>query len=195
MLTEPLHRLLCSALIGSLAACASPPVARQDPVPDVPLERPTAAPGSPVPASAYVWSDPLAAASRKLRSDLPSAVSVAQSTDGRLWVSVPAEAAFDPARSALRPAATPWLDRIAAVLRELPRSEVQIFGEPDPQSRDDRASHALALDRAASARDWMVGRGLPARRIAVAGRHLVAATSRDARRLDIVIGERAPAAR
>ena len=195
MLIEPLHRLLCSALIGSLAACASAPVARQDPVPDVPLERPTAAPGSPVPASAYVWSDPLAAASRKLRSDLPSAVSVAQSTDGRLWVSVPAQAAFDPARSALRPAATPWLDRIAAVLRELPRSEVQIFGEPDPQSRDDRASHGLALDRAASARDWMVGRGLPARRIAVAGRHLVAATSRDARRLDIVIGERAATAR
>ena len=65
MLPVYLHRGVCAAFIGLLAACASPPVARQDLVPDVPLERPTAAPSSPLPASAYVWSDPIAAAASR----------------------------------------------------------------------------------------------------------------------------------
>lgn len=199
MRTMPLYlghsqRLLSGAALTLFAACSSSPVAPLDRVPDGPLERPTAvaAPSPALEASAYLWSESLAAAARTLRGELPSGTAnVAQSADQRLWVSFPTDALFAPGRSALKATATAWLDRIASITRTLPRSEVQIFGEADPQSRNDRASHALALDRAASARDWMVARGLPARRIAVAGRHLASQPAQDTRRLDILIGERA----
>ncbi|MFZ2652627.1 MAG: hypothetical protein WA210_21205 [Burkholderiaceae bacterium] len=135
------------------------------------MDLPTAAPSVAPAPSVYVWSASLAAAARKLRGELPgSTVRLAQSTDQRLWVSLAADAVFAAGRSALKPGATPWLDTIAATLRELPGADVQIFGEPDALSRDDNTSRALALDRAASTRDWMVARGLGAWRVAVAGR-------------------------
>ncbi|MEQ1805602.1 MAG: OmpA family protein [Burkholderiaceae bacterium] len=130
---------------------------------------------------------------RKLRADLPRDVAnITESVDQRVLISFPAEAVFAAGRSALLPRATPWLDRIAALVRDLPRSELQILGEADPNSRDARSANAQALDRAASARDWMVARGVAARRIAVAGRQLATPATREARRLDILIGERTP---
>lgn len=118
--------------------------------------------------------------------------SIVESPDQRVWVSLAIDATFAPGRSALLPHATPWLDKIAAVVRDLPRAELQVLGDPDAQSRETRASGALALDRAASARDWMVARGLAARRIAVTGRPAPGSALRETRRLDILIGERAP---
>lgn len=170
----------------------SPPVPVVEPPPPTPVERPTASVGAPRVASAYAWSERLASAARKLRDDLqPAGVTVAQSADQRLWVSLPAEAVFASGRSAIKPPAAPWLDRIAAVLREQPRAEVQILGEPDPRSRDDNASRVLALDRAASARDWMVARGVSAQRVSVMGRRTGPQAAADERRLDIFVGERA----
>ena len=117
----------------------------------------------------------MAAVARRLRVELPSSIArITQSDDQRIWLSLPADAMFAPGRSALLPSATPWLDRIATLLRELPRAELQIVGEPDSNSRDARAANAQALDRAASARDWMVARGIAARRIAVAARQVPA---------------------
>jgi outer membrane protein OmpA-like peptidoglycan-associated protein len=208
-------RLLGWASLVVLSACASapsspppmPPVTLPQAPPAAPLDRPTAAPSiAPAPTPEYLWSDTLAAAARKLRGELPSdAANVGPSSDQRLAISIDGEAVFAPGRSALKPSATPWLDKIAAALRELPRGDVQIIGDPDPQSRDDTKSRALALDRAAAARDWMVARGLPARRIAVAGRRPVAqaaprgttqpAAAASEYRLNILIGERAVAPR
>lgn len=199
---EPLPRLthfLWGAALAALAACSTTPVAPL-PAPETPLERPTATldPPAATPAAAsanaaYVWSDAMASVARKLRADLPSDVAnIAQSADQRVWLSFPADAVFAAGRSALLPRATPWLDRIAALVRELPRAELQILGEADPTSRDARTANAQALDRAASARDWMVARGVAARRIGVAGRQLATPSPREARRLDILIGERAP---
>lgn len=183
------------ALACGLAGCATP-VPVVEPPPVVPVERPTAAlpaprPSVATPVSAYVWSDRLAGAARKLRDELqPAGVNVAQSADQRLWLSLPAEAVFAAGRSAVKTPAMPWLDRIAAVLREQPRAEVQILGEPDPRSRDDPASRVLALDRAASARDWIVARGVSAQRVSVAGRRSAGQGNADERRLDILVGER-----
>lgn len=189
-----LTHFLWGAVLAALAACSTPPVAPL-PAPETPLERPTATVDAPATtlatASIYVWSDAMATVARKLRADLPGDVAnIAQSVDQRVWVSLPADAVFAAGRSALLPRATPWLDRIAALVRELPRTELQILGEADPNSRDARTANAQALDRAASARDWMVARGVAARRIAVAGRQLTALAPREARRLDIFIGER-----
>ncbi len=138
----------------------------------------------------------MATFARKLQTVLPSDLaSVAQSADQRVWVSFPIDDVFARGRSALLPRVTPSLDRIAVLVRELPRTEMQILGEADTNSRDARTANSQALDRAASARDWMVARGLAARRIAVAGRQLRMTPSHEARRLDILIGERAPSFR
>ncbi len=188
---------LCSLLW--LAACTAPPLAPPGPASSESSQQTPAAPAatsapsasSAAPGSTYLWSDSLTAVARKLRSELPGDLaSIVQSPDQRVWISLPIDATFAPGRSALLPQATQWLDKIAALLRDLPRAELQVLGDPDPLSRETRASGALALDRAASARDWMVARGLAARRIAVTGRQASPLPLRDTRRLDILIGER-----
>jgi outer membrane protein OmpA-like peptidoglycan-associated protein len=205
-------RLLGWAGLALLSACASappalPPITAPDATSAAPLERPTAAPSlAAARPTDYLWSDPLAATARKLRGELPSeSANIGPSSDHRLAISLDGDALFAPGRSALKPSATPWLDRIAAALRGLPRGDVQIIGDPDPQSRDDPKSRALALDRAEAARDWLVARGLPAQRIAVAGRRPVAqgaargspqpAAAVSEHRLNILIGERAVGSR
>ncbi len=143
------------------------------------------------PGTAYLWSDKLAAAAQKLRSGLQgNNVAVSQTTDLRLWISLPAEAAFATGRAAVKAPATGWLDQVAVALRELPRADVQIVSDADAAGNDNSA-RVLALDRAASARDWLVIRGVPPQRIAVAGRSGRSAVPADQRRLDILIGERA----
>lgn len=182
---------LAGAALVWLGGCASPPVPVIEAPPVAAVERPTASVGAPRVASAYAWSERLASAARRLRDDLqPAGITVAQAADQRLWVSLPAEGVFASGRSAIKPPAAPWLDRIAAVLREQPRAEVQIFGEPDSRSRDDNASRVLALDRAASARDWMVARGVSPQRVSVMGRRAGPGATEE-RRLDVFVGERA----
>lgn len=192
---DPLHKIALACMVW-LCGCASPPVPVVEPPAAVALEQPTAAVAAPRPASAFSWSHHMAAAASKLRDELSGAgVAVTQATDQRLWVSLPSETVFAPGRSAVKPPATAWLDRIALTLREQPRAEAQILGEPDPRSRDDAASRMLALDRAASARDWMVARGISAQRVSVAGRRTASQGPAEQPRLDIFIGERATPAR
>lgn len=193
----PFHprRLIGGVILILFGACSAPPVAPPDPLPKVPMAQPSATPGasSTPAASAYLWTEAMAVVARKLRVELPSGIAhITLSDDQRVWLSFPADALFAPGRSALLPSATPWLDRIAMRLRELPRAELQIVGEPDSNSRDARAADAQALDRAASARDWMVARGIAARRIAIAAGPLPAPPAREPRRIVILIGERAP---
>jgi outer membrane protein OmpA-like peptidoglycan-associated protein len=173
-----------------LAGCAAPP-AVAPPAPatiEAPSVTPGVAPARPAGAT-YVWSDKLAASAQKLRGGLQgNSVSVSQTTDQRLWISLPADAAFATGRAAVKAPATGWLDQVAVALRDLPRADVQIVSDADPGN----GARALALERAASARDWLVGRGVPPQRIAVAGRSGSGAVPADPRRLDILIGERAP---
>ncbi len=153
---------------------------------------PPRAPGAAGTAGAvYAWSDKLAAVAQKLRSGLQANnVAVSQTTDLRLWVSLPGDAAFATGRAAVKAPATAWLDQVAVALRELPRAEVQIVSDADSTGNDNSA-RALALERAASARDWLVGRGVAPQRIVVAGRGGRGALPADQRKLDILIGERA----
>ncbi len=187
----PRWRHACWALAAWLAGCAAPPVVA--PPPPATIEAPTVAPGGTLRATgaAYLWSDKLSASAQRLRSGLQgNNVAVSQTTDQRLWVSLPAEMAFAAGRAAVKAPATGWLDQVAAALRELPRAEVQIVSDSDATGSENSA-RVLALDRAASARDWMVARGVPPQRIGVAARNGRAAAA-DQRRLDILIGERAP---
>jgi outer membrane protein OmpA-like peptidoglycan-associated protein len=150
---------------------------------------PPATASTPASGSPYVWSDRMDSAASRLRSALlGSGVEVSQTTDQRLWLSLPGETAFAAGRSALRPPAGQWLDQVAATLKTIPQAEVQIVGNPDITAGAPTGSTALALDRAASARDWMVMRGVLASRVSVSGRALRAPVAQA--RLDVLIGER-----
>jgi outer membrane protein OmpA-like peptidoglycan-associated protein len=175
-----------------LAACSSPKPAPQATPAGVWPQDGSARSGPVRDSAGYTWSAEMGATSQRLRGALSgSDVDVSQTTDQRLWLSLPVESAFPKGRSAVTPAAAANLDKVAQALRANTRAQVQIVGDADPGA----SGPALALDRAASARDWIVGRGVPASRIVVANRSTRPGLTPEARRLDILIGERATATR
>lgn len=202
MLQHPVLRL---ALLASLlAGCAAPPP-KVVPVPPVVTSVPGSAPGpvygqAPSP-EARGWSPQMEAAERQLSNTLSgTGVSVAKTTDERLWITLPGDLAFQPNRSALKPGATAVLDKIVVALRGVPAPEVRIVGHTDSKGSA-AANDALSLDRAASTRDWLVARGMSPVRIAVAGRGSrdpLASNDDEAgratnRRVEILVGEKAKA--
>lgn len=194
----PLRAAAAACALGAalwLAGCAAPapvpPPHVPPPVSAAPMPAPTtpSASGSAAPSSGsngWAWSSRMDAAAQRLRDQLGGGAEVAQTTDQRLWISLPNEQSFPPGRSAVTKPAGLWLDQVAVALRGLPQAEVQVVGQPDGQS----SNTSLALDRAASARDWMVMRGVPARRVAVSGQPTKGKMKTAENRLDILIGER-----
>lgn len=192
---QPLWLLLIAAFV---AGCSAPP---PKPVPNVATPVPGSASG-PVygqgSATGQGLSPQLEAAERQLSSALGgSGVSVARTTDERIWITLPGDLAFQPNRSALKPGATAALDKVVLSLRSVPTAEVRIVGHTDSKGSA-AANDALSLDRAASTRDWLVARGMSPVRIAVAGRGArdpVASNDDEAgraanRRIEILIGDK-----
>jgi outer membrane protein OmpA-like peptidoglycan-associated protein len=190
--------LLSAALLATLlAGCAAPPPVAPPATPTVTNTPapPTDAAGAPIrPTRGFVWSTQMDDTARRLRGSLSGNAQVAQTTDQRLWVSLPSSETFAAGRSALTTSGGAWLDRVAGALRENRRAEIQIVGSPDAVLRGN-AAETQAMDRAASARDWMVARGIAPPRMSVAGVAARAAATLppEGGRLDILIGERADA--
>lgn len=103
----------------------------------------------------------------RLREALKGTPVVVDSTgDHRLRVEVPTKHAFDPQRTAVKPALAAVLDQFATGFRpHAATTELQV-GAPG----DDKASGRIVQDRAASVRDYLVGRGVPISRIVGLGR-------------------------
>lgn len=179
-------RLATSLALASAAVITGCVLPQAEPPPLPPPV--SAAPLPAAPAGAWAWSPELESAGTRLRASLAgSGAEVSQTPDQRLWISLPAATAFPAGRAAVSPTATPWLDRVAASVRSLPRAQVQIVGPADA-----RGGAALAVDRAASARDWMVMRGVPAHRMVVTGQDPRGRTPSGEARLHIFVGERSP---
>ena len=186
--------LVALAAAAVLVACSSPkPAPQATPAGVWPQDGASGSRPGPVRDNAgFTWSPEMGVTSQRLRGSLiGSGIDVSQTTDQRLWLSLPVETVFPKGRSAVVPAAAANLDKVAQALRANTRAQVQIVGDADPGA----FGSALALDRAASARDWIVGRGVPASRIVVANRSTRPGTTPEARRLDILIGERATTTR
>jgi outer membrane protein OmpA-like peptidoglycan-associated protein len=146
----------------------------------------------------YTWTQGLANTQDQLTSTLrASGATVSQTNDNRLWITLPGDPTFEPGRSTLKPKARTQLDKIASYLRTMPNAEVRIVGHTDPKGST-ATNNALSLERAASTRDWLVARGFPAMRTAVAGRGAadpIASNKDDTgrasnRRVEILIGQR-----
>ena len=193
---RPFLATLCATLLA--AGCGSPPPKA---VPPATAAVPGSAAG-PVYGKGTTdgkgFSPQMEAAERQLTSALSgTGVSVARTTDERIWITLPGDLSFQPNRSALKPGATALLDKIVVSLRGLPTADLRIVGHTDSKGAA-AANDALSLDRAASTRDWLVARGMSPVRIAVAGRGSrdpLASNDDEAgratnRRVEILVGEK-----
>lgn len=110
-------------------------------------------------------------------------VVVEATADKQLRVAVPTRFAFDSGKAIIKPALAKVLDHVATGFKPQAASSELRIAVP----ADDDASPRLIEERGLSARDYLVGRGVPLQRIVALGR---AADSG----LEIVVSDR-PAAR
>jgi outer membrane protein OmpA-like peptidoglycan-associated protein len=188
---------LCAAL--TMAGCKSRPTKSLPPTSTpVPGSSPGNTYGKANPGD-FEWTPDMAKAQGQLGKTLRSeGTLVSKTTDNRLWITLAGEDCFEFKRSVVQAPARAQLDKIATYLRANAEAQVRIVGHTDPVGKDS-ANNALSLERAASARDWLVARGVLATRIAIAGRGAadpIATNSTDEgratnRRIELLIGERA----
>ena len=96
-------------------------------------------------------------------------VQVSQTSDNRLKLDIPSDVSFDVGRSAIKSNFAPVLTNFATSLNQNPITTVSIIGHTD-STGSDAINNPLSVDRANAARDYLVGRGVAAQRIATDGR-------------------------
>lgn len=148
-------RLALSAVLVAavLAGCAVPRSTEQ----------------TPAPVTAPAPSGPTLQSERDRLADALAGtpVVVEMTDDGRLRVQVPLEFSFDRGRAAVKPPLAAVLDRVSTGLRRQNTVEVTING---PTDANGAGGLLMAQDRAGSARDYLVARGVSPTRFAKAGR-------------------------
>jgi outer membrane protein OmpA-like peptidoglycan-associated protein len=179
--------LFTAALLAGLAGCASKSTA---PAPAAPAGAPSAAaPTSPVtsaaPASTPVPPRPSLVAEQKRLAELFKGTPVVFSmqADGSMKVDVPLSFCFDRGTFVVKPPLAAVLDRLARSQRgDTTKLRVSAAGDTATSNPN------LARDRAASARDYMVARGVLATRV-------VLASGAPGEGVEIVVSDPAPAKR
>ena len=118
----------------------------------------------------YLWSKKMQ--DQKVAMEKATAgtgVAVSQTADNRLKLDIPSDVSFDVGRSAIKSNFAPVLTQFASSLNQNPITAVTIIGHTDTTGTD-AINNPLSVDRANSARDYLVGRGVAAQRIATDGR-------------------------
>jgi len=95
-------------------------------------------------------------------------VEVTRTQDNQLKLNVPSDVSFDTNSAAIKPQMRAVLDPFADSLRGDPNARLMIVGHTD-STGPDSVNNPLSVDRAQSVRDYLVGHGVPAARIATAG--------------------------
>jgi hypothetical protein len=149
----------------------------------------------------YVWSKNME--EKKLAMEKATAgtgVVVTQTPDNQLKLNIPSDISFDSGRYNIKPNLQPVLDQFAQGLNGQPLTEVRIVGHTDSTGTD-AVNQPLSMNRAQSARDYLVVKGVDARRIATEGhgaKQPISDNATDAgraknRRNEIFLAERQPA--
>lgn len=147
----------------------------------------------------YVWSKQMEDRRKAMESATAgTGVTVAQTADNQLRLTIPNDISFEVGRSNIQPRLMPILDQFAQGLGQQPSIEVRIIGHTD-STGNDAINNPLSVARAQSARDYLVSKGVDARRISTEGRgsrEPVADNATEAgrarnRRIDIFLAERA----
>ncbi|SIQ30759.1 OmpA family protein [Pseudacidovorax sp. RU35E] len=148
----------------------------------------------------YLWSQRMEAQKRQMeQATQGTGIAVSQTANNELKLAIPSDAGFDTGRANIRPTLAGVLDQFATGLRNNPNAEVRIIGHTD-NTGTDAINDPLSVQRAASTRDYLTSRGVPAQAIQIDGRgsrEPIAANTTDAgraqnRRVEIYVGERAP---
>ncbi len=148
-----------------------------------------------------VWSKRMEAQKQEMeQATAGTGVAVTQTQDNRLKVDIPSDVSFDIGRADIKSNFRPILDTFAKGLINNAASTVTIVGHTD-SSGTDAINNPLSLNRAASARDYLVTRGVSSSRFTIDGRGsrepLVAndtsANKAKNRRVEIFVAEPAPA--
>ena len=125
-------------------------------------------------------------------------VTVVQTPNNELKLEIPSDISFDTGSAVIKPAMRPVLDRFAQTLNANPVTQVRILGHTD-STGSDTLNNPLSVNRAASTRDYLAGRGVDASRVAIDGRgerEPVADNNTDAgraknRRVEVLVTEAA----
>ncbi len=153
-------------------------------------------------AGGYVWSKHMADKKAAMeRATQGTGVAVTQTADNQLRLQIPSDISFDTGRSDIKPNLRPILDQFADGLSAQPNTEVRIIGHTDNVGSD-AVNDPLSLQRAQSARDYLVARGVNPNRVTIQGRgeHEPVASNATAdgraqnRRVEIYLAERSSVA-
>ena len=146
----------------------------------------------------YIWSQNMERQKREMeQATQGTGIAVTQTQDNQLKLDIPSDISFAVGRSDIQSNFAPVLDRFAEGLRNNPNTDVRIIGHTD-NTGSDAMNNPLSLDRAASTRNYLTGRGVDGRRIAIEGmgERQPIATNETAdgrsrnRRVEIYVGER-----
>jgi len=118
----------------------------------------------------YIWSTQMAKKKADMeRATAGTGVDVMQTADNQLKLNIPSDISFDINRFDIKPNMRPILDQFAQGLSSQPNTEIRIIGHTD-STGSDSINDPLSVNRAASARDYLVARGVDGRRIQINGR-------------------------
>ena len=118
----------------------------------------------------YIWSKRMQDQKAAMeRATAGTGVAVSQTTDNRLKLDIPSDVSFDVGRSNIKSNFAPVLTNFASTLNQNPITSVSIIGHTDTTGSDS-VNNPLSVDRANSARDYLVSRGVAAQRVATEGR-------------------------
>lgn len=147
----------------------------------------------------YIWSTQMAQKKAAMeQATAGTGVAVTQTADNQLKLNIPSDISFDTGRADIKPNMQPILDQFAHGLSAQPNTEVRIIGHTD-STGSEAVNNPLSVNRAASARDYLVSRGVNSRLIQIDGRgerEPIADNNTDAgraknRRIEIFLAERA----
>jgi outer membrane protein OmpA-like peptidoglycan-associated protein len=117
-----------------------------------------------------VWSRRMEAQKKEMeQATTGTGVEVIKTADNRLKLDIPSDISFDTGRAEITSGFRPVLDRFATSLTNNPGTQVTIVGHTD-SSGSDVVNNPLSLNRAASTRDYLVGRGVSSSRVSIDGR-------------------------
>jgi outer membrane protein OmpA-like peptidoglycan-associated protein len=168
MMKRPISAITGCAVAALVAACAHAPTTSSSTGSTAPGSS-SASAGKPAPnAATKAASTKANLAVEKLRlGELfrGTPVVISLQPDGSLRADVPLHFSFDPGKSAVKPPLAAVLDRVASgQVNEITHLVIAAPADPPPVK-----SPTLVGERATAVRDYLVGRGLAASRLAVTG--------------------------
>ena len=118
----------------------------------------------------YLWSRNMQEQKAAMeRATAGTGVAVSQTSDNRLKLDIPSDISFATGRSDINSSFAPVLNQFATSLNQNPITNVTIIGHTDTTGSDS-INNPLSVDRAESARDYLVSRGVQRNRVMTDGR-------------------------